>query len=84
MKEGTLHIHIVDLPSRTSYKGKNHSNIIHLCNRGKGLSVFDTFLLIKSLCNQERFMILNNTFKGKFGLVYPSTFHNVLPLRSRN
>jgi hypothetical protein len=39
---------------------------------GKGLSVVNAFLLRKHLHNQERFMMLNNTFKGKFGPVDPS------------
>jgi hypothetical protein len=29
-------------------------------------------------------MSLNNTFRGKFGLVDPSTLHNVLSMRSGN
>jgi hypothetical protein len=41
-------------------------------------------LFIKSFRNQACFMSLNNTFKGKFGHVYPSTLYNVLSLWSGN
>jgi hypothetical protein len=81
MKEGNFHIHLVDIPTEERGKGKNQSNIIHLSNRRKGLSVVDAFLLRKSFRNQVRFMMLKKTFRGKFGLIDPSTFHNALPLR---
>jgi hypothetical protein len=84
VKKSIIHIHLMDLPSKSSSKRKNHLNKVHLRNRGKGISVFDAFLLRKSIHNQARFMTLNNTFKGKFGPVDPSTLHNILFLRSGN
>jgi hypothetical protein len=84
MKKDTIHIHLVDLPFKMSSKGKNQLKKIHLCERGKGLSVVDAFLLRKSLCKKPSFMMLNNTIRGKFSLVDPSTLDNVLSLRSGN
>jgi hypothetical protein len=84
MKKITLHIHLMDFPSKMSNKGKNRLNKVQLCNMGKGISVFDTFLLRKYLHNQARFMSLNDTFRGKFGHVYPLTLYNILSLQSGN
>jgi len=83
MKKYTFYIHLVDLPSKMSSKGENEVNKVQLCNRRKGLNVFDSFLLRKYFHDQKRFMTFKNTFRGKFGFVDPSTFQNVLPLRSR-
>lgn len=83
MKKGTLNIYLVDLPSEANSKGNNQSNRVHFYNRVKALSVVDVFLLREAFHNQTRLMMLNSTFKGKFGLTNPSTFDNVLSLRSR-
>jgi hypothetical protein len=84
MKKGTLHIHLMNFPSKTRNKGNNQSNQFHLCNRGKSFSVFNAFLLRKSLRNEACFMLLKNNFKGKFGPIEPSTLYNVLSERSGN
>jgi hypothetical protein len=68
----------------TSRKGNNQLNKVHLCNRGKCLSVFYSFLLRKSLHNQARFMMFNNTFKEKFHPIDPSTLHNIIYLQLGN
>jgi hypothetical protein len=75
---------MMDFPSKTSSKGNNQLSKVHLCNRGKGFNVVNTFLLRKSLRNKEGFMSLNNTFRGKLGHVDPSTLHNVLSLQLGN
>jgi hypothetical protein len=80
MNKFTLHIHLMDFPSKLSKKGKNYSNRVCICNNGKGISVVDTFLLIKYLHNQDICMSLNNTFRGKFSPVDPSTLHNIVSL----
>jgi hypothetical protein len=49
MKKGTLHIHLMNMPSKMSNEGKNQVNIVHLCNGRKGFSVVNDFLLRKSL-----------------------------------
>lgn len=51
MKKGSFNIHLVDLPSEVS-KGKNQSDRVHLCDKSKGLSVVDAFLLREAFCNQ--------------------------------
>ena len=84
MKKGTLNIHLVDLPSEASSKGKNPSNIVYLGKMEKGLSVVDAFLLREIFHNQTSLMMLNRTFTGKFGSINPLTFDNVLYLRSGN
>jgi hypothetical protein len=52
MKKGTLHIHLMNLPSKVSSKGKNQTNIFNIYNKGKGFNVVDAFLLRNSLCNE--------------------------------
>ena len=74
----------MDVPSKMSNKRKNQSNRVHICNMDKGFTVADAFLLRKSLHNQVIFVMLENTFRGKFGFGDPSTLHNVLPFRSGN
>jgi hypothetical protein len=71
MKKGNIHIHMMNFPFKASNEGNNQSNRVHLCNGGKGFSVVDAFLLIKSICNEARFMSLKNTLRGKFGQVDP-------------
>jgi hypothetical protein len=51
MNKFTLHIHLMDLPSRKSSKGKNQLNEVHIFDKGKGLNVVDAFLLRESLRN---------------------------------
>ena len=78
MDKGTFNIHMVNQPSKTRSKGKNQPNRVHLGNMGKCLYVFNAFLLRKSFHDQTRFVILNNTIRGEFGSIYPSTLNNIL------
>ena len=84
MEEETFNIHLVDFPSKESNKGKDQSNIVHLCNRIKCLNVVNAFLLRESFHNQTSFVMLNSTIGGEFGLIYPSTLNNILSSRSRS
>jgi hypothetical protein len=84
VKEDTLDIHMMNIPSKMSNKGKNQLNQVHPCNRGNIFSVFNAFLLRKSLHDEVCFMSLNNTVRGEFGLVDPSKLHNVISMSLRN
>ena len=84
MEKGTFDIHLVDFPSEVSSKGKNQSNEVHLCNRGKGLSVVDSFLLREAFRDQMSLVMLKRTIQGKFGLINPSVFNKIISNRLRN
>lgn len=84
MKSSTFNVCLVNRPFKESNKGKNKLNRIHLCNMSNGLSVVDSLLLRESFHKKTRFVTLNNTIRGKFSLVNPSTFNNILFGRARN
>jgi hypothetical protein len=72
------------LPTKTSNKSKNNSDIINLYHRGKCLRVVDTFLLRKTLGYQESLMYLNNTIRCKLGIIDPIEFNNIVSLWTWN
>ena len=78
LDKGTFSIHLLDFPSEGRNKGNNHLKRVHLCNRSKGISVVDAFLLRESFHDQTSFVMLNNMIKGKFGPIDPSTHNNII------
>ena len=77
IKEGTF-------SSKSRMKGEDCMNWVHFCNKGKGFSVVNALLLRESLGYLSILMMFNNTFRGKLGLIDPSTLQNMLSLRLRN
>ena len=71
MKEITFNIHLMKHPSKTSSKGKDQLNKVHLCNRSKDLCVDDAFLFREALSDQTIHVAFNSTVKGKLGFIDP-------------
>ena len=77
MNKFTFHIHLVNLPTKMSGKIKDQLDIIHLCDKIKGFSIIDAFLLRESLGDQMSLVAFKNTIRGKLGLIDPSKLHDI-------
>ena len=71
IKEGTF-------SSKSRMKGEDCMNWVHFCNKGKGFSVVDSFLLPKSLGYHPIIVTFISTIEYQLGILYPSTLNNTL------
>ena len=73
----------METPTTNGDNGKKAPECSEFGNLSEGLSVVDTFMLIKPLCNKKGFVVFNSAIRIVLNLEYPFAANGMVAQRER-